>query len=214
MMKFLSLITAILITPSISSALTAMTEEGEIVILRNDKTWEYERDIQKSSVETDGITETNKVIRKPNSATFPLKAGSTSFKVYFDPKKWKILEKDKDEEGRINLRSREGLDIYAAIIYESIELSLPTLMDAVLQNAKDFTPDITVNKKEYRKVNNTKSVYLEMQANHKGSQFMYRGVYTSDKSGSVQLLVYSTQKILDKNQGLVNDLLAGIQLDK
>jgi hypothetical protein len=214
MMKFLPLITAILITPSVSSALTAMTEEGEVVILRNDKTWEYERDIKKGSVENDGITETNKVTRKSKSATFPLKAGPTSFKVYFDPKKWKILDKDKDEGNRINLRSREGLDIYASIISESIELSLPTLMDAVLQNAKNFTPDITVNKKEYRKVNNTKSVYLEMVANYKGSPFTYRGVYTSDKSGSVQLFVYSTQRILDENQDLVNDLLAGIQLDK
>ena len=214
MLKYLTLAAAILIAPSVSNALTAMTEEGEIVILRNDKTWEYERDIKKSSIENDGITETNKVIRKPKSATFPLKAGPTSFKVYLDPKKWKILDKDKDEENRINLRSREGLDIYASINSESIELSLPTLMDAVLQNAKNFTPDITVNKKEYREVNNTKSVYLEMKANYKGSPFTYRGVYTSDKSGSVQLFVYSTEKILDKNQGLVNDLLAGIQLDK
>ena len=95
-----------------------------------------------------------------------------------------------------------------------MELSLPTLLDAVIKNAKDFTPDITINKKEYRTINNTKSVYLEMDANHKGTNFSYQGVYSADKSGSIQLFVYSTREILEQHQNLVNEILSGLEAGK
>lgn len=211
MPKYYALLVALLIAPSVSNALTAMTEDGDTVILRSDKTWEYEN---QRSAKSDQIIETNKIIKRPTSATFGLKARSTSFKVYIDPKKWKILNKDKDAENRINFISRENSSIYGTIIAESMELSLPTLLDAVIKNAKDFTPDITINKKEYRTINNTKSVYLEMDANHKGTNFSYQGVYSADKFGSIQLFVYSTREILEQHQNLVNEILSGLEAGK
>jgi hypothetical protein len=95
-------------------------------------------------------------------------------------------------------------------ITEKIEIPLTELKNIALGNAKAAAPDIKLIKEEYRMVNGIKMLHLQMDGTIQGIKFTYLGYYYSNESGTVQLLTYSSQKLMKENSGLCEELLNGL----
>ena len=80
----------------------------------------------------------------------------------------------------------------------------------VFEKLKTAWPDIKLIKEEYRMVNGVKMVHFPKDGTIQGIKFTYLGYYYSNESGTVQLLTYSSQKLMKENSGLCEELLNGL----
>lgn len=186
---------------------TALTEKGETVILYPDGTWKYsstdEPALREIPVNTDNFV-------KPLDATFQVKSKSVpGAAVWISPKLWSF-ENGKGEDAaeyEFNLRNE---DAYGMMITEGIEIPLLSLRDIAIENARRAAPDLEIKKEEYRTVNGVKVLCLQMNATIRGIPFSYLNYYYSSKSGSIQLLTYTSANLFNGYRSRMEMLLNGL----
>ena len=187
----------------------AITDDGKIVILNNNRTWRYDEGI---SIERNPIKTNNQNFIKQSNSSFRISAVPTTIGVYIDPSQW-TYSKDKEERNKLIFQSKRNADLYAMLISEGIQVNIDRLGDLALDNAKSVAPDSKVVKKEYRNVNGSKILYMEIEGTVQSINFKYAGYYSSNKSGSVQLITYSGARLLDANIALAEQLLNGLVVE-
>jgi len=203
------LILAICLLPlAVYASKKAVTDEGEIVILDNDGTWQYE---QPESIKTRKILLNQKLYKKGKKATFTLKSKVNDSQFSIDPKVWAFKKGDDSDSSEYNFKLKGG-DLYGMAITEGIEVELLNLPQLALQNAKDAAPNIKIIKQEYRIVNGHKVIYMEMQGTIQGIKFKYLGYYYSDKSGSTQYITYTGSSLVKKYESEIEKFLNGFSI--
>jgi hypothetical protein len=186
--------------------INAVTENGDEVLLNEDGTWIY---VNSGLIEPEGEVYLNPhVFTKPVKSTFLLKSEKVKLGIWLDPKKWGF-KKETEEVYEYQFSLKSG-DVYGMFITEKIEIPLTELKNIALGNAKAAAPDIKLIKEEYRMVNGVKMLHLQMDGTIQGIKFTYLGYYYSNESGTVQLLTYSSQKLMKENSGLCEELLNGL----
>ncbi len=196
----------LLLFNSIDAQKKAVTETGEEVILFEDGTWKYENTPPTISEE---IKLNPSTFKKSPKASFLLKSSRFNIGFWMDSKVWTFKKATNNESAEYELHAKD-LDIYGMIITETIEIPLETLKDIALSNGKGVAPDLHVTKEEYRMVNGLKILLLQMDGTVKGIKFSYYGYYYSNANGTVQFITYSSQKIIEENRTICEDLLNGI----
>lgn len=187
----------------------AVTEEGDLVILNNDGTWNYEDG--KSSNDM-AIPINPNTFKKHNKSNFTLKSTKTNSSFSINPKKWKFKKnKNGHESAEYTFELRNG-DLYGMAISEEIEMDVEELAKTALDNAKGVAPDTKVIKKEYRTVNGNKVIYMEMVGTIQSIKFKYLGYYFSNASGSTQYLTYTGTNLEAKYKTEINDFLNGFSV--
>lgn len=205
--KFLSLLIFLALSLNAIAAQKAITDEGQVVILNSDHTWQFEN--SKSNLSS--ISSLNsKKFYKSTSQSFKVKASPTNMGVFIDAGKW-TFAKEKDNSNRLSFRSKSSAnsDIYAMLIPEGIEIEFETLAEIALENAKEVAPDTKILTKEYRYVNGFRVLYMVMEGTAKTIKFKYVGYYATNKSGTVQLVVYSSSNIVDAKMPEIEEFLNG-----
>ena len=101
-------------------------------------------------------------------------------------------------------------DLYGLIITEKVEIPIETLKVIALENAKAAAPNMSIVKEEFRNVNGLKVLLLHMNGTIQGIKFSYYGYYYSNSNGTVQLITYTSQNLLDGFKPKIEDLLNGI----
>lgn len=184
----------------------AITETGEEVILFDDGTWKLQHEDEKVEQETP----TNPFkYKKDKESTFLLKSNKFNVGFWLNPKIWSFKKATEESEAEYKLQLKSG-DIYGMIITEKVEIPLETLKTIALDNGKAAAPDLKIVKEEYRTVNDIKVLLLQMNGTIKGIKFSYYGYYFSNANGTVQLITYSSKKILENNQTKIEELLNGL----
>ncbi|MEO6671601.1 MAG: hypothetical protein ABIN36_19110 [Ferruginibacter sp.] len=100
-------------------------------------------------------------------------------------------------------------DAYGLLITEKIEVPMSALEAAALNNAREVSPDISIVKKEYRKVNGKPVLMMQMTGMITGIKFIYFGYYYSSKKGTTQLLTYTAANLLDEYHDDLEEFLNG-----
>ena len=189
------------------SSQKAITDDGKVVILNSDRTWRY----QDSSINISSkISVSSKQYLKNSLQTFRVKASPTSFGVFINPDKW-TFSKDKEESNKLLFRSKstELGDIYAMLISEGIQIPIESFPAMALENAKKVAPDMKILNREYRVVNGSKILYMELEGSVHSVKFKFLGYYCSNESGSVQLVVYSGSNNISGNLLEIEEFLNG-----
>jgi hypothetical protein len=199
---FISII--ILLSFAASAAQQAVTDEGEIVILKSNGTWEYKN---KELAEASEILLNENSFTKGKKATFTLKSKINNSEFSFDPKAWSF-EKAGDEVSEYTFKLKAG-DLYGMAITESIEIDLPNLSQLALANAKSVAPDARIVRQEYRIVNGNEVMYLEFEGTISSINFKYLGYYYSNELGSTQYLVYTGAKVAGRYKSEIEQFLNG-----
>jgi hypothetical protein len=99
--------------------------------------------------------------------------------------------------------------LYGLVITENLDLSLTSLANIALQNAREAAPDIKVTDKEYRMVNGKQVLMMRMVGTIQDIRFSYLGYYYTAPGISIQYLVYSSDTFMDENLSSVEELLNG-----
>jgi hypothetical protein len=207
MKKYFALVICLL-SFTVNAGQKAVTDEGDIVILKSDKTWVYENN------SLDKVTEillNKNSFAKGKESTFTLKSKVNDAEFSIDPKAWSFKKGKDDEETEYSFKLK-GKDLYGMAITEGIEIDVVILSQIALQNAKDVAPDAKITKQEYRIVNDNKVIYQEMDATIQGMKIKYLGYYYSDKSGSTQYLTYTGASLFDKYKPAMESFLNGFSI--
>jgi len=124
----------------------------------------------------------------------PLNDGKAS--IQYDGKKWRQASDDNGNFGFALLR-RDG---YAIIISEPTAVSLDTLPDLALKNAKAADPDARMISREKRSVNGVDVWFVKLEATAKGVPFSYCDYLYSGKAGTIQLFTFTEQDLIGVNE--------------
>jgi hypothetical protein len=189
----------------ISAQEKAVTETGEEVVLYADGTWNY----LDSESEVKEIPINNKAFKKSKNASFLLKSSRVNLGFWLDPKKWSFKKAANNEDAEYELQLRNG-DLYGMIITEKVEVPLETLKDIAIENGRAVAPDLIIVKEEYRTVNGTKVLLIQMNGTTQGIKFSYYGYYYSNSTGTIQFVTYTSQNLLDTYVNDCEELLNGI----
>ena len=205
MKKVLVTILVLLAATSYASQ-KAITDKGEEVILHDDGTWEYS-DKEKKPTKT--IETSKEKFEKPKSSSFLLKSTKNNSAYWINTDKWSFEKATGNPAAEYQFKLK-GKDLYAMAITEGIEVSLESLADLALTNARNAAPDAKIRTQEYRVVNGNKVIYMEISGTIQGIKFTYLGYYYSDASGSTQLTTYTASNLVDKYKSEINDFLNGL----
>jgi hypothetical protein len=183
----------------------AVTETGEEVVLYADGTWNY----LDSESEVKEIPVNKKAFKKSKNASFLLKSSRVNLGFWLDPKKWSFKKAANNEDAEYELQLRDG-DLYGMIITEKVEVPLEALKDIAIENGRAVAPDLKIVKEEYRTVNGTKVLLIQMNGTTQGIKFSYFGYYYSNSNGTIQFVTYTSQNLLDTYENDCEELLNGI----
>ena len=187
----------------------AFTSTGEIVILNEDGTWQYENQ-SLSRPGSKKIKTNTKKFKTPKKSNFPVKSKINSFGLKMNPAEWGFTKKGAiNEEAEYEFRHKK-LDIYAMAITESIEINLENLIEIAKENMEKAGSNVRVVNREYRNVNGEKVIFMEMAAVISGIKATYLGYYHSNSKGSTQLLAFTGTTLADKYKQDIFNLLNGL----
>jgi len=205
MKQILTLCYSIFLITTSFGQLTALTNNGDEVILNTDGTWKY----LNRSPQNQNRIDTNKVkISKSAVSSFIVKSSKINCGIYIDPKKWSFAKGDDGEASEFEF-TLKGKDAYAMIIAEKTEIPIETLKVIAIENAKAVAPDITITKEEYRKVNDNLVLLMQMNGSVKGIKLTYLAYYFSSPEGSVQLVTYSATNLFNAYKNDMEEFLNG-----
>ena len=122
---------------------------------------------------------------------------------------WSFNTPTDNPEAEYELQLKDG-DLYGLIITEKVEIPIETLKVIALENAKAAAPNMNIVKEEFRNVNGLKVLLLHMNGTIQGIKFSYYGYYYSNSNGTVQLITYTSQNLLEGFKPKIEDLLNGI----
>jgi hypothetical protein len=205
-MKNTTLLLLCLLTINLTQAQQkAVTETGDEVILFDDGTWEF----QNEDKLIDKKTPTNSTIfKKDEESTFLLKSSRLNIGVYLNPKIWSFKKATDNLAAEYELQLKDG-DLYGMVITDKVEIPFETLKLIALENGQAAAPDLKIVKEEYRIVNGLKVLLLQLNGTIQGIKFSYYGYYYSNTNGTVQILTYTSQSLLDSYKPESEKLLNG-----
>lgn len=184
----------------------AVTDTGDIVILRDNGTWEFasKNQTSDSKIETDHTK-----YKKPASSKFLLKSKRNSAEVWLNQKIWSFKRAQANSPSEYQFRLN-GQDLYGMLLAERTEMPVKTLAIAAIENAKKAATNVRIFKKEYRYVNGHKVLFMNFSGNIQGADFTYYGYYYSDKTGSTQFLTYCASNLASTYKKNIFKFLNGL----
>lgn len=186
----------------------AVTDDGKIVILNSNGTWQYE---DAGTIKKSDIKINKAAFKKNQKSIFRLKSTNNKSEFWIDPKEW-TFNKGGDGSPAEYKFQRKGKDLYAMAITEKIQIDMPDLAQLALKNAKSAAPDARIVKEEYRTVNGHKVIYLEMLGTIRGIKFEYLGYYYSDASGSTQYMTFTGANLVSMYRNDIDKFLNGFSV--
>ena len=200
-MNLFVLAVALLLFTGVVSAetLKAVTEDGKPVILNSDGTWRYAAIAQAS---------------KPAQATKLLKGTRVQYGLWMDESKW-LLVKDKSDNPERDYAFRHVTgDAHALVIAERLEVPMESLKVIALQNARNAAKDVRVTKEEFRNVNGTQLLSLEMEGTIQGIPLVLHGYYYAGKRGTIQVIAYAGRNLFEEYRRDMDNLLSGFFVEE
>ncbi len=203
-----ALLTVLFIIPVfvVKAQINAVTNTGDEVVLFDDGTWKY---VDSESIKSAIIPVNKHKFERDDDSNFLVKSKKINVGVYINIQKWSFTKgTDKDAfELQFQLK---GEDLYAMSITEKVQVPLESLRNIAIENARSAAPDIKVQKEEYRTVNGTKVLMLQMNGTIQGMKFVYYGYYFSNENGTIQLLTYTSESLFPSYKDDIEDFLNGL----
>lgn len=209
MMKIAALLTLCILTVSASLAqITAITQTGDQVVLYDDGTWKYQDEDVRADKE---IPRNKKKFAKSKDASFLLKSSVLNVGFHIDPKVWSFKKATENPDAEYELQMKND-DLYAMVISERVEIPIEAFRTIAVENGRGAAPDLHIVKEEYRNVNGTEVLLLQMDGTMSGIPLTYYGYYFSNDQGSMQYITYTSQKLAKELQAEIEELLNGFVL--
>lgn len=209
MKKYLLLILTVFFI-SANSQIKALTEDGKEIILFDNKTWKFVNESDEKTLAE--IKNNDKVFEKSKDATFLMKSKKMNSGIYFNPKKWKIVNGGLTSpfiEYVFNNVSDSNL--FAILGSENAPVqTLKNIKDLVIASVQRNTDYFRLKESEYRTINNIKVLYMNYVANAKGIDFEYIGNYYLNSEGYSSVTAYTFGNKYEENKIELENFINGI----
>lgn len=146
--------------------------------------------------------------RPPSSATRNVEFLGGRAQVSFDPAKWKETE---GKEGRRQFEHVGG-EAYAVIIAERPEIASDQLAKIALSNARQLAPDVRVVEEKRHRISGREVVSLRMDGTTDGVKLAFLGYYYGGPEGSIQVVTWTSQNLINELRPELEGFLNGLQL--
>lgn len=202
------ILTAILLftVQLINAQIKAITETGDEVILYNNGTWNYLND---SIIENDVIPVNEIKFVKGKKSSFLVKSKKLNIGIWINPKSWSFTKGTGNDAYEYQFQ-KKGDDLYAMLISEKMQIPIETLKGIAIENGRSVAPDIKVIKEEYRNVNGIQVLMMQMVGTIQGMRFTYYGYYYSNSNGTIQLITYTGENLINNYINDIEELLNGL----
>ena len=190
----------------IQAQISAITNTGEEVLLYDDGTWKYVNEGTSSASE---IRTNEKAFTKDKNSSFIVKSTKVDIGIWINPKAWTFTKGISNEDAEFQFQ-KKGEDLYGMLIAEKLQIPIETLKNIAFQNAKNASSDIKVVNEEYRTVNGIKVLMMQMAGTVQGLKVAYIGYYYSNESGTIQLLTYTGENLLNDYRDDIEVFLNGL----
>ena len=203
-LKFLAF--SLLISTASYAQTKAITETGVEVLLFDNGSWQF---VDKEDPALAEKVRVNKQkFEKSKEASFLVKSTKIPVGVYINPNEWKFRKSVDNEDAEYEFQHKT-FDIYGLLIPESTQIPIETLKGIALDNARTAAPDIVIDDQEYRTVNDNYLLMMQLKGSVQGIKIIYRGFYYSNEHGTVQLIMYTGQNMLDKVKPEIEKFMSG-----
>lgn len=207
-MKYIFIV-VLFVSSALNAGVKAVTDEGDIVFLHPNGTWEYENRQADKDVE---IATNKATFTKSSGLTFQLRSKKTDVAAWINPKSWTFKKATSNNEAEYELQMK-GEDLYGVMISEGIEIDPKVLIQIAFDNAKAAAQNMKIIKQEYRSVNGENVIYMEMQGTIQGIELTYFGYYFSNAKGTTQLLAYTATNLTKKYRNEIDTFLNGFSTE-
>jgi hypothetical protein len=182
----------------------ATTEDGKRIRLNENGTWQFAEAVP--SKNPDSAT---KLFSKPQASTIFAKSAKNRFAFWYDKSIWKVSHDVNNEAAEFELSLLKG-EAFAMFISEKVEIDLENLKAIALKNAREQDPNTKLDKEETRIINEQKVKFLQMSGEAHGVKFVYVGYYTSNNSGTLQFVCFTSRNLFKSYESDFQNLLNGL----
>jgi len=185
----------------------AKTTDGKEVILRDDGTWAYAEAGKKDKPAA------GSEYKKDKKAELAYTGKRGKFTLTLVPDAWARLEKSINPLAEVSFKNDAG-DVYAMVVAERLQVPLPALKKAVLDNMKRVDSESKVLLDEKRTVNGLAVVCLTVEANVQEIPLTYHVYLYSGDEGSIQLMTWTGRKLFQESKADMEAFLNGFEVVK
>lgn len=154
------------------------------------------------------------LFKKPANSKGVHKSKKGFVELWVDETKWKPTTQFDSKRFEFQF-AHTSEDLYGAIIAERSSMPMASLEKFALVNLKKTAPDAKAVFKEYRLVNGTKIVCLQLNGTlESGLPITYYGYYWSGQAGMIQLITFTGQNIFTQFKYDMTDFLNGLVITK
>jgi hypothetical protein len=192
MNKLFIVILFFLITMVVEGQIQAVTEQGDTALLYENGSWRYlseMRGFENSEIRTNPME-----FSKATSSIYLVKSKKIGIGILINPDKWQIETSTDGSTSEFNFQMK-GEDLYAMLITERMEVPFENLREIALMNGRAAAPDLKLIDQEFRTVNGTKVLMIQMSGTIEGIRFKYYNYYFTSSEGTAQLLTYTSEKM-------------------
>lgn len=182
----------------------AKTEAGKEVVLYPDGTW-------KDAEEAKAQPSATRNYQKPRTAKTLFQPSRGKFKIWYDENKWALSKAVPDADGRTQFRLLSG-DGYVMVIAEGLSIPLETLKQLAFDNAKGAAPDALIVAEEKRTVNGKEILFMRIDGTVRQIPFTYYGYYYGGNEGTIQVIAFTGQNLIDKYKEEFTNFLNGLEI--
>ncbi|MCA6075037.1 hypothetical protein [Fulvivirga sedimenti] len=217
-MKYFLTCILILLMQEVNSQIKAVTEKGDTIYVYDNGTWSFEL-LDELPDDSDELNFLSDVLVPdtiaqhflvPGNATKEVSDARGMFTIRYDENKWRrVPPATLNEEADFAFQAKET-DIWSIVIAEEITISPDKLFLIAKNTMKErigYEPKVI--KTEVRTVNGSEVVRGVLLAEFSGITFIFDTYYFSNDLGSVQFTTYTSDKIWERNEDLILELLNG-----
>ena len=183
----------------------ATTDDGRAVTLFDDGTWKYKEKSEKPTAKGEHF--------RPADSTAFVESKKGFVKLWYNPNKWKVKATRSNASSEFEFEHEKG-DAYAIVIIERMSMTSDALRGVVVTNWQSADKNAKVVLEEQRSVNGIRVLVLQAEVTASGIPFKFYGYYWSDKPGTFQIALYTSENLFDEFVDDFTDFLDGVETTK
>ncbi len=150
-----------------------------------------------------------KVIQKSSESTDKIVGQEVDYCLWYNPNKWELLKENLNNVAEYSFKIDDG-DAFAMIIPEEDITPLEDAPYIIFEGAKHSgVEDIKILKMENHLVNGVEVLYLIWSGKIMDTKFTYMYNIYSGKEGTVQVVAYTLDDLVDDKKEVMEELLNG-----
>ena len=134
-----------------------------------------------------------------------------SANLLYSPSEWQEDDEGSDTPGEYFFNHTSGL-MYMKVIAERAEFPIEIMPELALMNAREVDPEAKEIIRGERLVNGRRLTFLEYQAAPDGVPFTLYSHFYSDKSGTIQIMGYTTPNLFDESRPIIEKFVSGLHV--